>query len=418
MSSTRQRHERLLRRFERSAILGAREGILRLRAEAVDGPTLTVEGRTYRNFGLAAYLGLNRDSRLVEGAVGAVRRFGATYSSSVAFSALNLYDELEARLSAMTGGHVVVAATTTLAHFAALPILVAPGSPVLVDSQAHASLHLASQILAGAGSPVTLVPHNDVAALEAAVIDAEAGGEEIWFLTDGIFSMFGEVAPVEGIVDVLERHPALRVYFDDAHGFGWTGAHGRGYVLDRVPLHERMVVAASLSKSFAAGGGLLIFPDEDQARHVRMLGGTVTFSGPLHPAELGAAVASADIHLSAEHEELRRRIEDRIELTARLLAERDLPVVSDDRTPIWFVKMGSTARTVALSHALMDEGFYANPTDYAAVPLGSAGIRFANSLFHDDDSIVKFADALARHVPDILGDTEVVIDLTDGPGDR
>lgn len=416
MATTRQRHERLLRRFERATVRGTREGILRLRAEAVDGPTVTVDGHTYRNFGLAAYLGLNRDPRIVEAAVAAVRRFGATYSSSVAFSALDLYEELETRLSAMTGGHVVIAATTTLAHFAALPILVAPGSLVLVDSQAHASLHLAAQNLAGAGSTVALTPHNDVAALESAVADAE--GEEIWFLTDGIFSMFGETSPVEAIVELLDRHPRLRVYFDDAHGFGWTGVHGRGFVLNRVPLHERMVVAASLSKSFASGGGVLIFPDEEQARHVRMLGGTVTFSGPLHPAELGAAVASADIHLSAEHEELRERIADRIDLTARLLAERELPVVSYDRTPIWFIKMGSTSRTIALAQALMAEGFYANPTDYAAVPLGSAGLRFANSLFHPDETVVELADCLARHVPAILDEAEVVVDLTDTSPDR
>jgi 7-keto-8-aminopelargonate synthetase-like enzyme len=87
-------------------------------------------------------------------------------------------------------------------------------------------------------------------------------------------------------------------------------------------------------------------------------------------------------------------------------------VVSYEATPIWFVKMGSTAKAVALAQALMDDGIYVNPVDYAAVPLGWAGIRIANSLFHPERHIVELADALARHVPAILDEPEIVIDLT------
>ncbi|HDH24877.1 MAG TPA: aminotransferase class I/II-fold pyridoxal phosphate-dependent enzyme, partial [Actinobacteria bacterium] len=110
--------------------------------------------------------------------------------------------------------------------------------------------------------------------------------------------MFGDLAPVREISTLMDRFANLHVYFDDAHGFGWAGLHGRGYVLGEVSIRERMVVAGSLSKSIGAGGGALVFPDEKTARRVRTLGGTMTFSGPLHPAELGAALASADIHLS------------------------------------------------------------------------------------------------------------------------
>jgi len=411
------RQERLLRRFERDSLAGARAGVFRVRVEdrVLGGETITINGRELLNFGMASYLGLNLDPRLKAGAIDAISRYGPVYSSSTAFTSLPLYTTLEERLERMFGGHVVIAPTTTLAHLAALPLIVPVGSDVLIDAQAHESLRLAGQILQASGSSVSPLPHNDMEALADAV---EQSHSSVWYLADGVYSMFGDLAPVREISTLMDRFSNLHVYFDDAHGFGWAGVHGRGYVLGELPIRERMVVAGSLSKSIGAGGGALVFSDEKSARRVRTLGGTMTFSGPLHPAELGAALASADIHLSGEHAVLQARLLAQIELTRGLLAERGLPVVEVADSPVWFIRVGTPGDTIEVAKRLQMDGFYVNPSGYPAVPIGSAGLRLSNTLYLQDDAYVALADALARRVPEVVGGLEVVIDLTEKESSR
>ncbi|NIA24293.1 MAG: aminotransferase class I/II-fold pyridoxal phosphate-dependent enzyme [Gammaproteobacteria bacterium] len=407
------RQERLLRRFERDSLAGAKAGVFRVRVEdrVLRGETITINGRELLNFGMASYLGLNLDPRLKAGAIDAISRYGPVYSSSTAFTALPLYTALEERLERMFEGHVVIAPTTTLAHLAALPLIVPTGSDILIDAQAHESLRLTGQILQASGSSISAVPHNDMEALADAVEQSSAAS--VWYLADGVYSMFGDLAPVREISALMDRFPNLHVYLDDAHGFGWAGEHGRGYVLGQVPIRERMVVAGSLSKSIGAGGGALVFPDEKTARRVRTLGGTMTFSGPLHPAELGAAIVSADIHLSSEYAELQARLLTQIELTRGLLAQRRLPVVEAADSPVWFIRIGTPDDTIEVAKRLQSDGFYVNPSGYPAVPIGSAGVRFSNSLYLRDEAFVALTDALARRVPEVVGDTEIVIDLTE-----
>jgi 7-keto-8-aminopelargonate synthetase-like enzyme len=225
--------------------------------------------------------------------------------------------------------------------------------------------------------------------------------------------MFGDVAPLDQLAVLLERFTRLHLYLDDAHGFGWDGEHGRGHVLEHLPIRDRLVVAGSLSKSMGAGGGAVVFSDDHTARRVKTLGGTLTFAGPLHPAELGAAVASADIHLSEEYVQLQARLHAQIALTKRLVVEQGLPVISPTDTPIWFIRVGTPTDTIEMATRLQREGFYVNPTGYPAVPVGYAGLRFANSLYLEDDAYVALTAAIAHHLSEVVGDVELVIDLTE-----
>ena len=129
--------------------------------------------------------------------------------------------------------------TTTLGHLAALPVLVNPDDAVFVDVNAHASMHLTTDVLRGRGNTVVELPHNDMETLEKAIQEAESDGTcGIWYLADSIYSMYGDTAPIEAISNLLDRYPSLHVYFDDAHGFGWSGLHD-GSVLERMlPIPE------------------------------------------------------------------------------------------------------------------------------------------------------------------------------------
>ena len=409
------RQKLLLTLFERNFRAAQEYGLTGVRVEddQLDGAWITVGGRRLVNFGSCAYLGLNTDPRLKAGAKEAIDRFGPVFSSSIAYTSVGLYTELEERLRRIFHAHVVVPPTTTLGHLAALPVLIGEGDGVIVDSQAHATVHLATQLLTADGISVTVVAHNDMEILTAAVAEACATFDRVWYLADGIYSMLGDVAPVAQIMDLVDRNDNLYAYFDDAHGFGWKGANGRGWVLDAVPWHPRLVVAVSLAKSFGSGGAALAFADRAMAERVQMSGGTLTFSGPLHPAQLGAAIASADIHLTPELEERQAVLHQQINLMRGGLLATGLPVVNTDLTPLWFVRIGGSAHGMELGQRMMDDGFYLNFATFPAVPVGQAGLRLTHTAYHNADQIEAMIESLARNYQAVVGNPEIIFDISD-----
>lgn len=411
-------HERLMRLHRRNIEKSVSAGLTGVRFSDVgDGSSIELEGRQVVNFGNCSYLGLAVDDRLKRGAIEAVERFGPLYSSSQIYSAVDLYGELEERLQRITdAAAVVLPPTTTLGHLACLLTLVGDGDAVVLDSHSHASLQLTMQVLAGRGVPVETVPHHDVDALEDRIDSLCRMHRRVWYVGDGVYSMFGDLAPLSSVSMLMERHDNLYAYHDDAHGFSWLGLHGRGYVLSRIPLDERTIVAVGLAKSFGSGGAALFFGDPEMADTVRRVGGPMTFSGPIHPPTLGAAVASADIHLSDEHLDLRRRILEQIRLVATLLAEYSLPVVSWVPTPIWLVKVGDWDRVLEVAGRMLDDGFYVNVSAFPAVPLGMAGLRFTHTLNNTDAQIHAMIERMSHHFRSVVGDLDMEIDLSEMDG--
>ncbi|MCP4306329.1 MAG: aminotransferase class I/II-fold pyridoxal phosphate-dependent enzyme [bacterium] len=408
------KYERFVKLTERIMQEAVDNRIARLQTEdeRFDGPTMTVEGTKLIDFGSCSYLGLNRDERLKAAAQDAVDRYGPNYSSSTVYTSLGLNGELEDRLSRIFGAPSLVAPTTTLAHLGTLPVLAFPGDLVLLDQNAHATLHLTADVLRGRGVQIETVAHNDVTALRDRLETAANDYARIWYVADGLYSMFGDFAPAAEIAPLLDEFPNLHVYYDDAHSVGWLGHHGRGHILNEVSWHPRMVIAAGLAKSFGAHGAVLAFGTEEMRRRVLLCGSTFTFSGPVQVASLGAAIASADIHLSDELATRQGRLSEQIDLVRSLLEAHNLPVVSLDHSPIWFVRIGPTDATTDVIRGLMDDGFYTNPASYPALPLGSAGVRFTHTLYHSDQDLEALIGAIARRVA-LVGKDDGVIDLTD-----
>ena len=407
------RRERMLDLTERTIAQGVRMRIGRLQTEddRLEGPTLTLDGRQLVDFGSCSYLALNRDRRLKEAAQEAIERYGTSHSSSPMYSSVGLYGSLERRLERILGAPVAVAPTTTLAHLAALPALVGTDDLVLLDHYSHASLRLAADVLRGQGIQVETIRHNDVAALRGRLEECSAEFSKVWYAADGLYSMFGDFAPVDRIAPLLDEFPGFHVYYDEAHSFGWGGRHGRGHVLEKVPWHPRMIIVAGLSKSFAANGAVLAFGTEKLRQRVVFCGSSFTFSGPVQIASLGAAIASAEVHLGDEHQELQRKLNHRIDVARTLLLENEIPVMRQDQSPIWFVKVGQVSDAVQLVRDLMDEGYYTNPAGYPAVPIGSAGVRFTQTLHHTQEDLDGLIRAIVRRMP--VHASEIVVDLTD-----
>ncbi len=224
--------------------------------ERFDGRCITLDGQRLVNFGSCSYLGLETDARLKTGACEAVLRYGVQFSTSRAYVSAPLYRELEEQMSAIAGGApVVIAASTSLAHLSAIPVLVREKDAVLYDIQVHASVQATFPMLRQRGIPCEPVRHNRLDRLEERVRALSAKYERVFYLCDGVYSMHGDVLDASGLYALLDRQPALWAYVDDAHGLGWSGERGAGTLLGHRSLHSRMVVAFGLAKSFAAAGG-------------------------------------------------------------------------------------------------------------------------------------------------------------------
>jgi 7-keto-8-aminopelargonate synthetase-like enzyme len=406
--------DRLLRRFYELADEARTRGLSRRilqDADLSEPAFITLDGQRLVNFSSCCYLGINTDPRLKEGAIDAVQRFGTSYSSSPAYSALPLYEELGDRLSRMTGAPVVLAPTTTLMHLAALPLLIRSGDTVLIDAYCHASVQSALEWVRGSGVQVQSLVHGDEEALKSAVRSAaEAAKGRVWYLADGVYSMFGDLAPFGVISSLLDEVPNLYVYIDDAHGFSWQGVNGRGSALDALGIRERLVVSFGLAKSFGTTGGGLTALDPGLVDLVELCGAPLSFGGPIPPAVLGAGIASANLHLSPEHSALRGMLIERIRLVDGLATELGIPLAAREASPIRYVELGSVESMFNVVEALKSDGFYLNGAMFPIVPQGHAGIRFTVSLSVSEAQTEQMMTYLARHLKRHGGES-MVIDL-------
>ncbi len=409
---TQGRHSRLAQQLQRDAEDAIATGVLRQSIEAVNADgTVAIDGRTLVNFGSCSYLGLWEHDALRKAALTGIERFGVSFSSSRLYASLPYYDELESRLGEIFDARAVATGTTTLGHLSALPAVVSGADAILIDRQAHASLHLATQVLSARQIPVHPVPHADADALEGAIQDLADDHHHIWYVGDGVYSMFGDIGPNSQVIDLLDRYPALHAYIDDAHGFAWTGSNGRGVVLGERSVHPRLVVAISLSKAFGAGGGAIISGSDELADQIAFRGGPLMFGGPIQTAELAAGVAAAELLLSPESVELHRRMRNQIDLVADRARAHGVPLSSWAHTPIWFAHVGGFEQARNVAKRVVDAGYWVNLSSFPVVPFGQAGIRFTNTLSQSDDQIDGLLGTLAKAIEAELGDA-VVIDLT------
>ncbi len=370
-----------------------RDGILHNQAGSGDGAEWLVDGASLKNFGSCSYLGLERHALLEEGAHAAVTEFGTQFSISRAYLQSPLYVTLEDALAEITGRPVVTAPSTTLGHLAALPVLVGDDDAVLIDQFAHASLHMATDLIDDVS--IERIRHNRLDQLEEKVASLSQTAERVWYVCDGLYSMLGDFAPFEGLRQLLARYPKLHLYIDDAHSMSWTGRFGRGAALMALGDSERVVVALSMAKAFGSSGGILAVPTEEMRERIRRCGGPMIFSGPLPPAVLGAAAASAKLHLSAEFSALQDELRERIDHARTIVDRCGLRTATEDRSPIVMVQYDASQVVTKIVSTLRARGFYTCPAVFPAVPMNKPSIRFTISRHNSFEDIEEFIETLA-----------------------
>lgn len=406
-NSVKSKHEQILELLDEVSISGKKLGIILQTVEddEFDGRHVTLKGKKLKNFSSCSYLGLDLDQRLMGGAIDAITRFGVQFSSSRSYLSSPLYGELEEKLAKIFDAPAAVFNTTTLGHLSNLPILIGDEDAIVMDVSVHSSVQMAVSLLKERNIHVEIIRHNRLDLLEDRVKELSLTHKKIWYLSDGVYSMFGDLAPVKEIVKLMDIYEQLHLYIDDAHGMSWSGENGAGYVRSEVPKHDRMYLTTSLGKAFGASGGVMIFPNEEEFRRVHDYGKTSIFSIQIPPPILGAAVASAKIHLSSEIYTLQKQLQDRIKYfnqTAKLL---EIPMISEDISPVRFVCLGKPQMGYNMVSRLVNNGYYVNLSVFPSVSYNNTGMRIPLSLHMSKDDINGLLNQIAQQLPLAMADT-------------
>lgn len=370
--------------------------------EQVEGRTLSLDGRELLSFASCSYLALERHPRLIAGAVDHLRRFGTQFSASRGYVQIEPMRALERELDRLFGGHTLVATSTTLAHQVALPVLVNEKDALVMDHQVHHSVQIAGTLTRAAGAHVEVVRHGEIERAIERVARLATKYRTVWFACDGVYSMFGDLAPRRLLEQLLNAAPNVKLYVDDAHGMSWAGVHGRGSFLSRVPQTERIVVATSLNKAFSASGGCVVFPTESMRDRVRMCAAPLVFSGPLQPPMIGAALASAEIHLSPEIITRQRALAALVAHCNKQARRLQLPLLAENESPIFFFRCGLPRVAFALGERMLARGVFVTISAYPSVPMQMAGIRVSITTGHTAADIDRVLEGLRDAYPGAL----------------
>jgi 7-keto-8-aminopelargonate synthetase-like enzyme len=400
------RHEQILDTVDEVISISSNLGITQLKVEddELNGRTIKVKGKDVVNFGSCSYLGLEKNPKIIDGVVDAVKKYGSQFSSSRTYASVTLYTEAESLLEEIFERPVLLAPTVTLGHLSNIPVLIGDRDAVILDIQVHACVQTATQLVKARGVHVELIRHNRIDILEERINELKNKYEKIWYMADGVYSMFGDFLPINELYRLLDSYPQFHLYVDDAHGTGWIGKNGVGYVLSQKTMHERLYLVAGLAKSFAACGGVLIFPNERARNKVKNCGGTFIFSGPIQPPMLGAIIASAKLHLSSELKHYQNELQKRVDYFVETCKSFNLPLIGESNSPIFFIGVGKPGVGYNMVTRVMNKGFYINLSVFPSVPYKNTGLRIPLTVNHTFEDIYNLLSIIADQLPFALKD--------------
>jgi glycine C-acetyltransferase len=354
------------------------------------GAWLTVDGKRVLNFCSNNYLGLANHPRIVKAAQAATAEYGvgpAAVRSIAGTMALHL--ELERRMAAFKG----VEATITFqsgftANLATIPALVGKEDLIFSDELNHASIIDGSR-LSGAG--IVRYGHANPADLERVIQENQGKFRRALVVTDGVFSMDGDIAPLDQIYEVANRYDLL-LMVDDAHGEGVMGTGGRG-IVDHFHLHGKVdVEIGTLSKAFGVVGGV-VAGSAVIVEWLRQRGRPFLFSSAVTVPDVAATLAALDVL------EESTELVDRLWENARYFKTEMKRLGFDTGssvTPITPIMLGEAPLAQQFSRELFEEGVFAMPIGFPTVAKGKARIRVMISAAHSHDDLDKGLDAFSK----------------------
>ena len=380
--------------FLRTALAGIEEGGLRRRLRVIEeaqGTRMTVAGRRLLNFSSNDYLGLAAHPSIAAAMAEAAGRWGAGSTASRLICGTTAeHAALEEELAAAKGSEAaLVFSTGAAAATGTIPALVCKGDVIILDKLAHACLIDGARVSA---ATLRIFPHNDLEKLSSHLLWAREKhpGGRVMIITESVFSMDGDLAPLREIVELKERHGAI-LFLDEAHAVGVRGTGAQG-LAGELGLNDRIEIqmgtlgkALGVSGGYIAGSRALIDVLTNRAR-------SFIFSTAPAPAVAAASRASLRIVASEEGDRLRARLRENLKSLASGLK------LHPSQSAIIPIILGSGERAMRESARLLEAGLLVPAIRYPTVPRQSARLRVTLSASHGPEEIRTLATVLQAGV--------------------
>lgn len=357
--------------------------------ESEQDTEVIMNGRRVLMFGSNSYLGLTNHPRVIEAAAEATRRYGTGCAGSRFLNGtIDLHLQLEHELASWTGKEdVMVYSTGFQVNLGVVSCVTGREDYVICDELDHASIVEGRRL---SFSTPRKYRHRDMASLERELARCQPGAIKL-IVTDGVFSMEGDIAPMDEIVRLARKYDA-NVMVDEAHGFGVLGPEGRGTCHHFGVADEVDLLMGTFSKSFASIGGF-IASDKDTINYLRHNSRSYIFSASLTPAATAAAMES--LHIMQEEPE---RIEHLWEVTRYALdGFRALGFeIGATETPIIPLYVRDMEKTFLVTRMLFDEGIFVNPVVPPACAPNDTLIRFSLMATHTKEQVDYALDKMSE----------------------
>jgi len=364
---------------------------------SAQGPIVSIDDRRLISLSSNDYLGLTHHPRLREAALGAVRDFGAGSGAVRTIAGtMTLHEELERDLAAFKETEAVLTFQSGFtANTGVIPTITGEGDLIVSDALNHASIIDGMRL---SKAPRKIYPHRDTEALREILREARDKGREgtglpyrlILVVTDGVFSMDGDIAPLPAIVEAAEEHGAA-VFVDDAHASGVLGRNGRGSV-DHFGLHGRVAIqVGTLSKAVGVLGGYVA--GSQDLRDILIQRARPFLFSTSHPPAVAAACKEA-IAVMLDEPELLERLWTNTRRFKAELARLGFDTGASE-TPITPVMMGDPDTASRFSQRLFEEDVFAQPVVFPTVALDKARIRTIVTAAHSEEQLDRALEAFA-----------------------
>jgi 8-amino-7-oxononanoate synthase len=367
------------------------------------GPEIEIAGRRLLNFSSNDYLGLANDSRIREAAIAAINEFGVGAGASRLISGTQSpHVRLECALAEWKGTAAALCFSSGYAAaLGSIPALVTKNDVVLLDKLCHASLIDAAKL---SGAILRVFPHNNLRKLESHLEWArrEHAGRRVLIVTESVFSMDGDRAPLRELIELKKRFDTL-LMLDEAHAVGVIGLHVRGLAAEENLSDDVDVQMGTMSKALGASGGY-ICGSHDLIEWLINRARSFIYSTAPPPAIATAALAAVNFLSSSEGEERRLLLWEKINLMRELLPSMARKAInyrlstnnSNEGSAIFPLLVGDEHAALDLAAALKTEGFLVPAIRYPTVAKGSARLRITVTAAHEGNQIRSLCKAIKR----------------------
>ena len=355
----------------------------------IDATHVMYEGSTYLMMASNNYLGLTHHPHVKDRALQAIQQYGTgSGGARLTSGSFPLFQELETRLAQWKDCEKALTFTAGfMANLGTISALVHKGDIIFSDELNHASLIDGCRL---SGAKVQVYPHKDVAGLESLLSQSKHYGMR-FIITDGVFSMDGDIAPLPELLELAERYDALLIV-DDAHATGVIG-EGRGTAHHFHYENPRIITTGTMSKALGSIGGY-VCGSQTIIDYIINHSRPFIFATALSPADIGASIGALEV--LAEEPSVYQKLRTNTEYMHNALQSLGIP--SSDDTPIFPIIIGSNEDTLESSRLCEREGIILSGIRPPTVPVNTGRLRLTVTAAHTEEELQRVIQVL-QHLP-------------------